>query len=59
MRRRVLVFIALAVTILYGVGFAAFDTTRGYAAIGAGLVAIIWIAVGLFTRDEHDPPRRL
>lgn len=51
---RLLRFIALAVTILYGVGFAVIgDGARtAYAAIGAGLVAIAWIGAGMLGRDE-------
>ena len=58
MRRRTLAFIALVITIMYGVGFAAFDINRGYAAIGGGIVAIAWIATGMFGRDDHDASRR-
>lgn len=53
MPRRYLSFIALAVSILYGAGFAAFDKVpQGYAAIGGGVVALTWIAVGVFGRDD-------
>lgn len=54
MDRKILSFIALVISIGYGVGFAAFDDTpKGYAAIGAGVVAIAWIAVGTFGRDPE------
>ena len=52
MNRQTLIFIALAVTIFYGLGFAAFDTGRAYAVLGAGLVTLSWIAVGTFGRAE-------
>ena len=52
MNRQTLVFIALAVTIFYGVGFAAFDASRAYAVLGAVFVTISWIAVGMFGRNE-------
>jgi hypothetical protein len=56
MNRNTLTFIALAITILYGVGFAAFDgdVPTAYAAIGAGIVALSWIAVGMLSRDSCD-----
>ena len=58
MDRRYLSFIALAITMLYGASFAVFDETpKGYAAIGGVVVALCWIAVGVFGRDtsHHDP----
>lgn len=59
MPRRYLSFIALAITILYGVSFAAFDDVpQGYAAIGGGVVALAWIAVGVFGRDDGSGRRR-
>lgn len=59
MKRRYLSFIALAITIFYGVGFAAFDETpQGYAAIGGAVVALSWIAVGIFGRDDDSGRRR-
>lgn len=51
MKRQTLAFIALAITIFYGVGFAAFDTGRAYAVLGAALVTVSWIAVGVFGQD--------
>ncbi len=57
MNRQYLIFAALAVSILYGVGFAAFDPLpQAYAPLGAGIVAILWVSVGFLGRDE--PPRR-
>jgi hypothetical protein len=54
MDRRHLSFIALAITMLYGASFAVFDETpQGYAAIGGVVVALSWIAVGVFGRDDH------
>ena len=53
MDRRIMVFIGLAVSMLYGAGFAVFDEVpRGYAVIGAVVVALCWIAVGMFGRDR-------
>jgi hypothetical protein len=55
MNRRYLSFIALAITMFYGVGFALFDTAPdGYAVIGGVVVALSWIAVGVFGKDD-DP----
>ena len=52
MDRRHLSFIALAITMLYGASFAVFDETpKGYAAIGGVVVALCWIAVGVFGKD--------
>lgn len=58
MNRKTLSFIALAISVLYGAGFAVFggDTPRGYAAVGAALVALSWVAVGVFGRSEEEPP---
>lgn len=62
MKRQTLAFIALVITILYGAGFAAFDTSQAYAALGGAIVAISWIAVGVFGRDDargtNDPDER-
>ena len=57
MDRRDLSFIALAITMLYGASFAVFDETPpGYAAIGGVVVALSWIAVGVFGRNTPHPP---
>jgi len=58
MKRQTLAFIALVITILYGAGFAAFDTSQAYAALGGAIVAISWIAVGVFGRDTPRESRR-
>ena len=52
--RKTLAFIALVITILYGAGFAVVpdDGRSVYASLGAALVAIAWIAVGMLGRDE-------
>ncbi|MBM6398866.1 hypothetical protein [Phycicoccus sonneratiae] len=53
MNRRYLAFAALAITLLYGASFALFDETpKGYAAIGGVVVALAWISVGVFGRDD-------
>lgn len=56
MDRKNLAFVALVITILYGAGFAVIgsDNRTPYAAIGAAIIAIAWIAVGMFGRDEPD-----
>lgn len=54
MSRRVLGFIALAISMLYGAGFAVVsDPGDGYAQIGGVVVALGWIAVGVFGRDDE------
>ncbi len=54
MNRRHLSFIALAITMLYGASFAVFDEApKGYAAIGGVVVALAWISVGVFGRDDR------
>ena len=59
MERRYLIFAALAISILYGVGFAAFDPApQAYPALGGGIIAIAWIAVGLLGRDGEDGAER-
>ncbi|WP_462417732.1 hypothetical protein [Kytococcus sp. Marseille-QA3725] len=52
MNRNVLTFLALAITIIYGLGFAVLDDKSTYAVIGAGVVAIAWIAVSMLGRDD-------
>lgn len=39
--------IALAVSMLYGVGFAFIDNTTTYAIVGGIIVALAWVAVGV------------
>lgn len=56
MNRKYLSFIALAVTILYGAGFAIFDSVpRGYTVGGGAVIALLWISVGVFGKDEPEP----
>lgn len=54
MNRNALVFIALAVSIGFGAGFAAFgnDVPGSYSMLGGPLVALSWIAVGLLGRCD-------
>ena len=54
MNARVLQFIALVISIVYGVGFAIIDDTSTYAPIGGAVCAIAWIAVGMFGRSERS-----
>lgn len=59
MSRKTLTFLALALTLLYGAGFAVIgDGARtGYAAIGGAVVALTWMAVGMFgQQDAPQPP---
>jgi hypothetical protein len=59
MNRRYLSFAALAITLLYGAGFALFDEAPdGYAAVGGVVVALAWIAVGVFGRNEPGEGRQ-
>jgi hypothetical protein len=57
MSRSTLSFIALAVSMFYGVGFVVIpdDARTGYAVVGAVVVALAWIASGRFGRP--DAPR--
>lgn len=63
MDRRTLAFIALAITMLYGAGFAVLDddNRQTYAIIGAIVIALSWIAVGMLGKDDKtdriDPAR--
>ncbi|GAA1482124.1 hypothetical protein GCM10009624_25640 [Gordonia sinesedis] len=63
MDRRTLAFIALAITMLYGVGFAVIDDAVPYAPIGGVIVALAWVSVGVFGKDKdgegRDGDRRL
>ncbi|YAL83163.1 hypothetical protein ACMYYO_14765 [Dermacoccaceae bacterium W4C1] len=53
MERRYLSFFALAVSVLYGVGFAAFDDRpQWYTALGAAVVCLSWVAVGVFGKED-------
>lgn len=56
MDTKTLGFIALAVTILYGVAFAVIpdDFRQTWAIVGGVVVALVWIAVGTFGRDRSD-----
>lgn len=54
MDHKTLSFIALAITMLYGVGFAVVDDKSVYAPVGGVIVALAWIAVGMFSRDRAD-----
>lgn len=55
MDRKILVFIALAISMLYGAGFSVVDEpSGGYAQIGAVVVALGWIGVGVFGRDRSS-----
>lgn len=56
MDRRTLAFIALAVSMLYGVGFTVTHSS-GYATFGGVAVATLWIAVGVFGRDNDRDSR--
>lgn len=60
MNKQTLVFIALAITIVYGGLFAVIgDGARTtYAVIGAIVVALAWLSVGMLTRDDDDRPHR-
>ncbi|QDO87238.1 hypothetical protein FNH13_01920 [Ornithinimicrobium ciconiae] len=57
MDRQKLAYLALVVTIIYGGLFAVIgDGARTtYAVIGAIIVAISWVSVGMLGRDENDP----
>lgn len=59
MNRKTLSFVAIAISILYGAGFAVFDESRStYASIGGAIVAIAWIAVGYLGKPNEQlaPP---
>ena len=57
MDRRTVSFIALALSMLYGIGFAVIDGDKGhYAIIGGVVLAIAWMAVGLVGRRESERP---
>lgn len=51
MDRRVLVFVALAITLLYGVTVGVLDSPRVFAPVGGVVVALSWVAVGMFGRE--------
>lgn len=54
MDRKVLSFIALAITMLYGVAVGVLDQRETVAPIGAVVVALAWIAVGMFGKDTRE-----
>ncbi|MBC9957042.1 hypothetical protein [Yimella sp. cx-51] len=54
MDRKILAFIALAITMLYGVGVGVLEGQRDVLApVGGVVVALAWIAVGVFGKDDH------
>lgn len=55
MDRRTLSFVAIAVSLVYGLGFALVtDGARtAWAVTGAAVVSITWLAVGMLGRDER------
>lgn len=60
MERRTLFFIALALTMVYGLLFVVVDNMpRTYTVIGAVVVALTWIAVGTFGRTNRRDERPL
>lgn len=58
MPRRVLVFIALAASMLYGVVVGTTDFGDSVAPVGGVVVALLWISVGLFGRDDGSGRNR-
>ena len=53
MDRQLLAFLALAITLIYGAGFALIgDARQVWASVGGVVVALSWIAVGVFGRDR-------
>ena len=50
MNRNALVFIALAITVVYGAGYAVFgqNVPGFYPMLGGPIIGLAWIAVGLF-----------
>ena len=57
MDRKKLSFFALAISMIYGVGFAVIDDASAYAPIGGVVVALAWIAVGVFGREDGSAER--
>lgn len=57
MDRQKLAFLALAVSMVYGVLFAVIgEESRGtYAVIGGVIVALLWMSVGVFGKDKNSP----
>ena len=50
-----LIFLALAISMLYGAGFSVVDDpSGGYAQIGAVVVGLSWIGVGMLGRDHSS-----
>lgn len=58
MSRKTLAFLALAITMLYGAGFVvvAESARTAYATIGGVVVALMWMATGMFGKDDPKPP---
>lgn len=54
MTRRILTFAAIAISMLFGAGFAVWSPVpEGYTVVGAVLVALAWIAVGVIGREPR------
>ncbi|BDZ59807.1 MULTISPECIES: hypothetical protein [Barrientosiimonas] len=58
MNRRVLTFVALAVSMLYGVLVGVADNRSVIAPVGGVVVALCWVAVGMFGRDPGEGRER-
>lgn len=60
MERQKLAYVALVLTIIYGMLFAVIGegARTTYAAIGGIIVAIAWVTVGMLGKDEDDPAAR-
>lgn len=61
MDKRTITFIALIVTMCFGIGFAVIDdgVRQNYAIIGSLLVAILWMTVGFIGRRECGSDRSM
>ncbi|WP_109474623.1 hypothetical protein [Ornithinimicrobium cavernae] len=59
MERKKLSYIALVITIIYGGLFAVVgdDVRTTYAVVGAIVVAVSWVSVGMLGRDDETPGR--
>lgn len=55
MDRKILTFITLALSMLYGISVGVFADARGWLApLGAVVVALAWIAVGMFGKSDKS-----
>ncbi|MFV0406531.1 MAG: hypothetical protein ACK5LN_06875 [Propioniciclava sp.] len=55
MTKKVLAFVAVVITVLYAVGFAVWTVDDAYTVVGAIVVLLAWIGVGVLGKGGNGP----